>query len=93
MPYFLQKNGVLMNEEVLRIKDPCFRSAWVYEKCLQSLLQLMFSGMGDWSEFASVSSHVSKEMSTCDIGLYQVLKHVAYFVLDQCDLPTKSCLK
>ena len=38
-------------------------------------------------------SNVSKDMSTCDIGLYQVLKHAAYFVLDQWDLPTNLCLK
>ena len=52
MPCFLQKNGVLMNEEVLRIEDSCFRSAWVYEKCLQSLLRLVLTGNQSWISFA-----------------------------------------
>ena len=32
MPCFLQKNGVLMNEGVLRMKESCFRSVRVYAR-------------------------------------------------------------
>ena len=43
--------------------------------------------------FCKLSSNVSKEMSSCDIGLYKALKHAAALSLDQWDLSTKLCLK
>ena len=43
--------------------------------------------------FCKLSSNVSKDMSTCDIGLSNVLKHAAYLVLDQRDLCTNASLK
>ena len=93
MPCFLQKNGVSVNEEVWGVVDSCFRSVRVYARWEQSLLWLVFTGMRVGMCFAKFSSHVSKDMLTCDIGLSNLLKHAAYLVLDQRDLCTNASFK
>ena len=49
----LQKNCDFGYEDGLRMKESCFRLVRECERCLQSLLRLVFTGMRDWSQFAS----------------------------------------
>ena len=44
-------------------------------------------------EFLQGFFYVKQEVASCDIGLYNTLKHAAAFSLDQWDLSTKLCLK
>ena len=45
IPCFLQKNGVSVNEGVLKVKGSCSRSVGSSGKCLQSLLLLVLAVM------------------------------------------------
>ena len=63
---FLQQEGVFVNEEVWDVVQSCFRSVRVCERCLQSLLWLVVTGMRDWSCFAILLVfEVSKLKSLC----------------------------
>ena len=70
----------------------CLRSVLVYGRCVQSLLELLFTGMKD-GEFLQCFFHLKQESASCDIGLSNTPKHAASFSLDQWDLSTKLCLK
>ena len=52
MPCFVQQNGVLMFEEVLKMVSSFLRSVMMYGKCLQTLLWLVVTGMRDVISFA-----------------------------------------
>ena len=61
----LQKNYDFGYEDGLRMKESCFRSVRECERCLQSLLWLVFTGMRDWSCFAIL---LVFEVRKCKLG-------------------------
>ena len=44
---FLQQDGVFMYEEVWEVVESCLRSVLMYGRCVQSFLELLFTGMRD----------------------------------------------
>ena len=89
---FYNKTGIL---SIGRYEGSMNRSLGLLG-CMKDVCKVCFGCCLHESEiesFCKLSSLVSKEMSTCDIGLSNVLKHAAHFALDQWDLSTQLASK